>query len=280
MNLLVFGFGYVAQHLSVRLAQQNVDIVGTTRNPEKINQNHSSAVKLIDLFDPQMEKYINNATHILISIPPIESGDGVLSYYADLIQKAVNIQWIGYLSSTGVYGDHEGQWVDELSLCAPRSSAGIVRLQAEHAWFAFSRQYKLPLHVFRLAGIYGPGRNAIERIKGGKQYSIYKENHVFSRIHVTDIVSVLIASIEHPRPFSIYNLADDEPAASHTVDEYAATMLHQPPLPLMDIDKVTLSMMEKEFYSSNRRISNLKIKSELGVHLQYPSFREGLKNHC
>lgn len=214
----------------------------------------------------------------MVSVPPdARIGDLVLSYYSELIKRnAAHIEWLGYLSSTGVYGDYQGNWVDEESICRPKSASGMLRLEAENAWFSYAKSNQLPLHIFRLAGIYGPQRNPLERIKSGKKYSIFKEGQVFSRIHVDDIVSILLASIKNPHHLSTYNVADDEPAASHEVDAYAASLLNQSPLPLIPFEETSLSPREQEFYLSNRRVSNLKIKKELKIVLHYPSFREGL----
>lgn len=277
-SFFIFGYGYTAAHFSHKLAQLDLEIVGTTRQKKKQANNDSSLITLIDFENPDIEHYLGQSTHVLVSIPPIAgAGDLILSRYADLITRhSPHIQWLGYLSSTGVYGDHQGKWVDEESICRPRSSSGVLRLEAEQAWLSFAKDHQLPLHIFRLAGIYGPGRNAIERINLGKKFSIFKEGQVFSRIHVEDIVSVLIASLNSIHPLSIYNVADDKPEASHVVDAYAASLLQRLPLPVIQIEYAPLSPMEQEFYSSNRRVSNLKIKRELNVVLQYPSFCEGL----
>jgi nucleoside-diphosphate-sugar epimerase len=277
-SFFIFGFGYTAALFSQKIAQLGFNIIGTTRGQRKNAITESLAITLIDFEAQDIERYLSQSTHILISIPPIVGiGDFVLSHYADLIKRhATHIQWLGYLSSTGVYGDHQGRWVDEESICRPSSSSGILRLEAEQAWLSFACENQLPLHVFRLAGIYGPGRNALERIHLGKQFSIFKEGQVFSRIHVDDIVSVLIASIKSAHPLSIYNVADDEPKSSHIVDAYAASLLQRSPLPIVQIEDASLSPMEQDFYSSNRQVSNFKMKKELNVALQYPSFREGL----
>lgn len=275
----MFGFGYTASRLAERLIPLGFEIVGTIREAGKKPTRHSSAVRLIDFQATDIELYLSQTTHLLISIPPVEGvGDRVISHYSALIRRyAPNIKWLGYLSSTGVYGDHQGQWVDEDSLCRPKTSSGVLRLEAENAWFSLAQIDQIPLHVFRLAGIYGPQRNPIERIRSGKKYSIYKEGQLFSRIHVDDIVSTLIASIKSPNPMSIYNVADDEPAASYEVDAYAASLLKRSPLPLIPFEEASLSPREHEFYLSNRRVSNEKIKRELMILLNYPSFREGLR---
>ncbi len=279
MTFFIFGFGYTAQFLAPELSQLGFSISGTTRQPGKIKQGDRQAYNLIDFFDPKLESQLERATHILITIPPIESvGDIVLAHYTDLLKRcSSSIQWIGYLSSTGVYGNQNGQWVDESASCIPSSRHGILRFEAENAWRSFAEACTLPLHTFRLAGIYGPGRNALTRLEGGKQYSIYKEGQVFSRIHVEDIALTIIASIQSPNPLSVYNVADDEPAPAHVVDAYAAHLLGRPALPCLPVEEAALSAMEKAFYAESRRVSNAKIKEELKVILQYPSFRDGLK---
>ncbi|KTD32937.1 NAD-dependent epimerase/dehydratase [Legionella nautarum] len=273
----IFGFGYTAQALAPKLIQQGFKVVGTSRTPNQQERNNSD-IKLIDFDCPSIENHLALATHLLISIPPTPTlSDIVLIKYSELIkQQAPNLRWLGYLSSTGVYGNHEGNWVTEDSECIPHTPTGIARLKAEHAWFSFAQQHQLPLHVFRLSGIYGPRRNVIERLMQGKNQTVFKENQVFCRVHLDDIVTTLLASIQLPKPLSIYNVSDDEPAPAHVVDRYATNLLHREPLPLIPFLEARLSPMEQEFYTNNRRVSNLKIKKELGVVLKYPSYREGL----
>lgn len=274
----IFGFGYTAEFLARHLLSLNFEVIGTTRDKEKSLNSHELHYKLIDFNEIEIKAHLNRATHILISTPASDNiGDPVLAYFSDLItQYASHIQWIGYLSSTGVYGDHQGAWVDETSSSQLLGTQGQRRLDAENAWLSFAKKQQLPLHIFRLAGIYGPKRNALERILAGKKESIYKEGQVFSRVHVEDIVSVILASIKYPKPYSIYNVADNEPAPSHEVDAYAASLLNHPALALIPYNMATLSPMERQFYSNNRRVSNTKIKKELLVDLQYPTYREGL----
>lgn len=276
-SFFIFGFGYTANRLTQRLTQIGFKVVGTTRQESKKAMTYSEKITLIDFEAADIEYYLSQSTHLLISTPPdARIGDFVLSYYSQLIKKNMHIEWLGYLSSTSVYGDYQGNWVDEDSICRPKSASGVLRLEAEKAWFSYAESNQLPLHIFRLAGIYGPQRNPLERIKSGKKYSVFKEGQVFSRIHVDDIVSVIFASIKNPHPLSIYNVADDEPTASHEVDAYATSLLEQSPLPLVPFEEASLSPGERDFYSSNRRVSNLKIKKELKIVLRYPSFREGL----
>lgn len=273
----IFGFGYTANRIAQKLLQLGFNVVGTIRQNKK-TMIHSEEITLIDFETANIEHYLSASTHLLISIPPdAKVGDVVLASYSELIKRyAVNIEWLGYLSSTSTYGDHQGNWVDEESICKPKNPAGMLRLKAEKDWFSYAKNNQLPLHIFRLAGIYGPERNVLARIQSGKKYSIFKEGQFFSRIHVDDIVATLIASMNNPHPLTIYNIADDEPASSHEVDAYAAFLLQRLPLPLLPFEEASLSPRELEFYLSNRRVSNLKIKKELNVILQYPSFREGL----
>ncbi|WP_133136747.1 SDR family oxidoreductase [Legionella rowbothamii] len=277
-TFFMFGFGYTATRLAHQLLSLGFDVVGTTRQERKKVMSHPPAIRLIDFNAPDIENYLSESTHLLISIPPVAGGgDYVLSHYSELIRRhAAHIEWVGYLSSTGVYGDYQGNWVDEESICRPQSASGILRKEAEKAWFSYAKDNQLPLHIFRLAGIYGPERNPLERIQSGKEYSIYKEGQVFSRTHVDDIASVLLASIKNPHPLSIYNVADDEPAASYVVDAYAASLLKRSPLPLISFEDASISPKEQEFYLSNRRVSNAKIKRELNIALHFPTYREGL----
>ncbi|KTC91115.1 SDR family oxidoreductase [Fluoribacter dumoffii] len=274
----IFGFGYTAEALAKELLQLNYQVIGTTRDKKKILSHTSADYMLIDFHDPGIARLLSRATHLLISVPPLaEIGDPVLASYSDLIrQHASHIQWLGYLSSTSVYGDHQGAWVTEESAFLAPGIQGRLRVQAENAWMAFAKAQKIPLHVFRLAGIYGPKRNAIERLIAGKKESIFKEGHFFSRAHVADIVSVICGSIKKPHPYSVYNVADDEPAPAYCLDAFAASLLNRSPLPLVPYTAATLSPMEQQFYANNRRVSNEKIKKELGITLLYPSYREGL----
>jgi nucleoside-diphosphate-sugar epimerase len=274
----IFGFGYTAKALSPKLIEQGFKVIATSRTPDEQRQNNLD-IKLIDFNCPSLENYLSLATHLLICVPPTTStiGDPVLIKYGELIKKqAPYLKWGGYLSSTGVYGNHQGDWVSEESECIPHTSTGIARLKAEQAWLSFAKDNQLAFHIFRLSGIYGPGRNVLERIMQGKKHSVFKENQVFCRTHVEDIVSTILASIQLPNPLSIYNVSDDEPAPAHVIDNYAANLLDREPLPLIPFSKSHLSPMEQDFYANNRRVSNLKIKKELNVDLKYPSYKEGL----
>ncbi len=278
-SIFVYGFGYTAKALVVKLEQSGIDWMGTSRQDPMPVTGQKPIKNVIRFNAADLEDYLSKAQYLLISTPPLpKDGDPVLFHYDALIRKyAPRMDWVGYLSSTSVYGDHQGKWVDEDSPCNPLGISGMMRMQAEQAWLTCAKENHIPLHIFRLAGIYGPKRNALQRIYAGKEYSVFKEGQFFSRIHVDDIASVLLASMQAPNPWSVYNVADDEPAPSHVVDTYACSLLDRSPLPLVPLEQAALSPMEKDFYANNRRVSNLKIKHELNVCLQYPSFREGLE---
>ena len=216
------------------------------------------------------------ATHILLSIPPDEEGDAALDCHGADIAAVRGVEWIGYLSTTGVYGDTGGAWVDESATPAPTGARGRRRLAAENGWLAFGARHGLAAHVFRLAGIYGPGRNALASVRRGAAKRIEKPGHVFSRIHVADIAQVLAASIAKPNPGAIYNVCDDVPAPAADVVAHACALLGVTPPPLTSLDDADLSPMARSFYADNRRVSNARIKNELGVALRFPDYRAGL----
>jgi nucleoside-diphosphate-sugar epimerase len=217
-------------------------------------------------------------THILVSVPPDVLGDPVLRCCSEaLIARAPELAWVGYLSTTGVYGDHGGGWVDEDTPRAPLSARARARAAAEDGWLALHCDHGLPVQVFRLAGIYGPGRNQIEAVLNGTARRIVKRNQVFSRIHVADIVGVLEASMAKPDPGRIYNVADDEPAAPEDVVAFAAELVGRPAPPETAFENATLSPMARSFYGESKRVSNRRIKQELGYRLRFPTYREGLR---
>lgn len=260
-KLLCWGLGYTAQFLKTTLEEQDIFVQGTHRND--------------NLLTPEE---ILSASHILVSIPPIDGEDLILKHYTSILKEHRNLQWLGYLSSTSVYGDHQGQWVTEESLTHPDSLRSKQRLAIENQWLEFGHHYKLPIHIFRLTGIYGPQRNALERLIKGDNLNIYKPGQVFCRIHILDIVQMLKASMNHPNPGQVYNVTDDEPASSTDVLSFAASLLKIPCPPLIPFEEASLSDFAKEFYLCNRRVSNQKIKEELKIQLLFPTFREGLSD--
>ena len=274
-TLLSFGHGYSARALSRILLAQDWRVIGTTRNEDK-------AVGLMnDGIEPRiwpgadMAPALNGATHLLISAAPDGAGDPVLAALHDEIAaRAGQFEWVGYLSTTGVYGDHGGDWVDETTPLTPSTKRGIARVQAESAWAAIP---DLPLHIFRLAGIYGPGRGPFAKVRAGTARRIIKTDQVFSRTHVADIARVLAASIRNPNPGAAYNVCDNDPAAPQDVIGYAADLLGLPLPPAEDFEKAEMSPMARSFYAESKKVRNDRIKNELGVELLYPDYRSGLK---
>jgi nucleoside-diphosphate-sugar epimerase len=278
-HLLIFGFGYTAQFLAQKASKINIQVTATTRNKDALGYNREFDCELIHFSEKDIEQALAKASHILISTPPsFDFGDPVLDNFSTLLKKYINnIQWLGYLSSTGVYGNHQGDWVDESSKPTALGNQGELRLASENKWCSFAKAYQIPLTIFRLAGIYGPQRNVLARLMNGKKDTIIKDGQFFSRIHVEDIALAIIAVIQNPKiGITIYNVADDEPAPSHVVDEYAAKLLQLPPLKKIPFEMATLSPMAQEFYSHNKRVSNAKLKKELNIQLTYPTYKEGL----
>ena len=278
-HLLIFGFGYTAHFLAQKAREINIQITATTRDNDALGYNRECDCELIHFSENSIEQALTKASHILISTPPTHDlGDPVLVNFGNLLKKYIkHIRWIGYLSSTSVYGDHQGHWVDESSKPIALGGQGQLRLAAEKEWISFAEAYQVPLTIFRLAGIYGPQRNVLARLIAGKKDTIVKEGHFFSRIHVDDIVLAIVAAMEHPKPgVSIYNVADDQPTPSHVVDGYAATLLQRPPLKKVAYEEAQLSPMAQEFYSHNKRVSNAKLKQAFNIQLTYPTYKEGL----
>ncbi|MYA89905.1 MAG: SDR family oxidoreductase, partial [Boseongicola sp. SB0662_bin_57] len=241
-----------------------------TRSAEKAEALRGEGVDALEW--PGAPLPLAEATHLLVSVAPAGSGDPVLELAGDQIGAAQHLKWAGYLSTTAVYGDHKGGWVDETTPLAPTTERGKARARAESAWAALG----LPLHIFRLAGIYGPGRGPMEKVRRGTARRIVKKGQVFSRIHVEDIAAVLAASIERPNPGAIYNVCDDEPSRPDDVIEHAARLLGVPVPPAVDLDSAEVSPMARSFYAESKRVRNNRIKDELGVTLRYPDYRSGL----
>jgi nucleoside-diphosphate-sugar epimerase len=267
-RLLCFGFGYTARALVRRLGP-DWSVTGTTRRDDSDCLRFDRDHKL-----PQ--DAFAGVTHILVSVPPDEIGDLVLDDHGADIAALPDLGWLGYLSTTGVYGTRDGGWVDETAELRPTGARAARRVAAEAGWLARWRGRGVPVHIFRLAGIYGPGRSAFDALRAGTAKRIDSPGQVFSRIHVDDIASVLLASIAKPRPGAVYNVCDDEPAAPADVVTHAAGLLGVAPPPLVRLADAELSPMARSFYADNKRVSNALIKNELGVSLAYPSYREGL----
>jgi len=281
-RLLCLGLGYSARVLAHRLARQRWQITGTARTragAEAIAAEGFTAL-VFDGAEPGagLSQALKQATHILVSVPPGASGDPVLARHADDIAQAPAVRWIGYLSTVGVYGDRQGAWVDETTPPNPISERSQRRAAAEAAWLALGAAASKSVQIFRLAGIYGPGRSAIDRLRAGTAQRIVKPGQVFNRIHVEDIAGVLIATIGERGTHQIYNVADDEPAPPQDVVAYAAELLHMPPPPEIAFEDADLSLMAKSFYVENKRVSNARLHRDLGLELKFPSYRQGLRD--
>ncbi|MEM1301343.1 MAG: SDR family oxidoreductase [Pseudomonadota bacterium] len=271
-TLFSYGHGYSAQALTPLLLAQGFTIIGTTRSAEKAERLAKTGITPRVIGEDDLTADIAAATHILMSAAPGEGGDPFLaSYCADV--AASQAEWVGYLSTTGVYGDHTGGWVDENAALTPATKRGQMRVAAEAEWRALG----LPLHIFRLAGIYGPGRGPFAKVRAGTARRIIKPGQVFSRIHVEDIAQILAASIARPNPGAVYNMCDDDPAPPQDVLAYAAELLDLPLPPEEDFATAEMTPMARSFYAESKKVRNDRIKDELGVELIYPDYRVGLQ---
>jgi epoxyqueuosine reductase len=280
LRLLAFGFGYTALFAAQRLHGRCRSIAGTVRSAAKAAQ-APEGVRLLtfgpDGFDRAILDEIARATHVLVSVQPDGQGDPVLRTFGESLTRARDLSWIGYLSTIGVYGDHGGAWIDETTATAAGRARSQARIDVEQAWLQFGEESGKAVHVFRLGGIYGPGRNPLVNLKEGTARRIVKPGQVFNRVHVADIAAVIEASMARPRAGALYNAVDDEPAPPQDVVAFAAGLLGVDPPPEIPFEEAELSPMGRGFYSENRRVSNRLIRDELGVRLAYPSYREGVR---
>ena len=272
--LLSIGHGYTARALARIILPEGWRVIGTTRSEKSAGTLLSSGVDALVWPGSDLCDAIGQATHVLVSVPPGVDGDPVLQGERDqLLAHGKRLGWVGYLSTTGVYGDHGGGWVDESTPTSPSTERGQRRVLAEAEW----AKTGLPVHVFRLAGIYGPGRGPFRKVLDGTARRMIKPGQVFSRIHVSDIARILKASMERPDPGTIYNVCDDEPAPPEDVIACAARLLGVPVPDAIPFDKAELSPMARSFYAESKKVSNRKMKAELGVTLEFPDFRSGLE---
>ena len=275
MNLFCFGLGYCADYLSAKLIKQGWQVSATCRTSEKAAVLEASGIRPVLLSGKKVTVTdLGKADHILISVPPEQDGsDPVLNFAgAALAALQDQIKWVGYLSTTGVYGDHQGAWIDEETPAGLLSERGQRRVAVEAQWAATG----LPMHYFRLAGIYGPGRNSLRALQNGTARRVVKQGQVFSRIHLADITRILEASMANPNAGRAYSVCDDTPAPPQDVVTYAAELMGVSPPALQDFATAELSPMARSFYGENKRIRNNRIKEELGVSLEYPDYRAGL----
>ncbi len=271
-TLLSLGHGYSAQYLSRLLIPLGWRVIGTTRSAEKAATLAGQGVEPL-IWPGDITDALQSATHLLTSVAPDATGDPVLRALAPQIET-LNLHWAGYLSTTAVYGHHNGAWVDENTALTPATDRGAARVRAEQAWSALG----LPLHIFRLAGIYGPGRGPFEKVRDGTARRIYKPGQVFSRIHVADIAQILLASLQNPAPGTTYNVCDDDPASPEDVLSRAAHLLNLPEPPMVAYEEAEMTPMARSFYAENKRVRNDRIKTDLNIRLLYPTYREGLQS--
>ena len=275
MEMLVFGHGYSAGFLTPHLRERGWTVTGTTRGDAARVAGAGAAPLLWPGQEDAVRATIARADAILVSAAPGPDGDPVLAAFEEDLARAAP-RWLGYLSTTGVYGDRQGGWVDEDSALDGSGPRGQARIRAEAAWRALAGRAGLPLHIFRLAGIYGPGRGPFEKVRGGTARLILKPGQIFSRIHAEDIAQVLLASMDRPAPGTAYNVCDDDPAPPQEVLAHAAELLGLPPPPAIPFDQAEMTPMARSFYQDSKRVSNRRIKEELGVRLRYPDYRSGL----
>jgi nucleoside-diphosphate-sugar epimerase len=273
-SLLNIGHGYSAARLAASLAAEGWRVAGTTRSPDKAAALAAEGVRGV-LWDDEaaMGTALAEASHLLVSLPPDAEGDPFLRRYRSMLGQK---EWVGYLSTTGVYGDRQGGWVDETGALAPVNARSRWRVAAESEWLALAGD-GLPVQVFRLAGIYGPGRSAFDRLREGTAQRVVRPGQVFSRIHVDDIVRVLRASMERGQAGAVWNVADDEPAPPQDVIAFAAGLIGIAPPPEVAFEDADLSPMARSFYAESKRVDNRRLKQELGVRFAYPDYRAGLR---
>jgi nucleoside-diphosphate-sugar epimerase len=272
-HMLFLGFGFSAEALAKILNPQTWRISGTSRTAEGVK--HIKAMGYEGIRFEDLKTIDASVTHLVTSVPPDAMGDPVLRQLGQAIQNSTShLRWVAYLSTTGVYGDHNGAWVDESTSLTPNTERGQRRVDAERDW----QRLNLPLHIFRLAGIYGPGRNAVLSLKDGTAKRVIRKGQVFSRIHVDDIAGILKASIAKPNPGRAYNVADDEPCPPQDVITYAATLLNRIPPPEIDFENAELSPMARSFFMDSKRVSNQRVKAELNYEFLHPNYRVGLKS--
>ncbi|WP_375455091.1 SDR family oxidoreductase [uncultured Methylobacterium sp.] len=280
MTLFVFGLGFSARRFAQAARGRFETIHATVTDADKaraITAETGFAMRAFgpDADDPRIPADLAGSDALLVSVPPDRDGDPVLRRFrADIARSRIG--WIGYLSTIGVYGDHAGAWIDEATPATPKSARSRERLAVEDAWLALGAETGKAVQVFRLSGIYGPGRNPIAKLRDGRAQRIVKAGQVFNRIHIDDIAATLLASLDRPRNGAVYNVTDDEPAAPQTVTEYAAALTGLPLPPEVDFETADLSPMARSFYGENKRVQNRLIREELGVTLAYPTYREGL----
>ncbi|MDX2202353.1 MAG: SDR family oxidoreductase [Hyphomicrobiaceae bacterium] len=278
MKLFCFGFGYSAQELARKLSGRAEHVVGThTGTPGAATRGLTLLTYRGDGPSPEVRAQLEGVTHVLVSIPPDLEGDVVLRQHGADLAGLSSLAWIGYLSTVGVYGDAKGAWIDETYAVRPKSERSLRRVQAEQAWLRLADETGKRAEIFRLSGIYGPGRSVIDTLRAGTARRIVKAGQVFNRIHVEDIARVVAKAIDTPTAHRVYNVTDDEPAPPQDVMDYAAGLLGVKPPPTIAFAEAELSPMAASFWAENKRVRNDRIRKDLGADLLYPTYREGLQ---
>ena len=272
-TLLSIGHGFSAAFVEKLLLPKGWRIIATTRSPEKAKRLVERGLEAAIWPGVDLSAHLSQASHVLTSVSPNAAGDPVISELGSALRDAKHLEWVGYLSTTGVYGDHQGGWVNEETALTPSTERGKHRVLAESEW----RALDLPLHIFRLAGIYGPGRGPFSKVRNGTARRIIKPNQLFSRIHGADIAQIVCASIDRPNPVRVYNVCDDMAAPPEDVIAYAAELLGLPTPDAVDFEHAEMTPMARSFYAESKRVRNDRIKDELGVELIYPDYKTGLQ---
>ena len=281
MNILILGLGYSAGFFARAALVRGWEVTGTVRSAEKAAELSREGIRTLVFggfaVSSALAKAVAEADAVLISVQPAEDGDPALGPLRAALMAAPNLRWIGYLSTIGVYGDQGGAWIDEAAPPSPTNARTRQRVEIEEAWLQLGRDSGKPVQIFRLSGIYGPGRNAITKLRNGTANRLIKPGQVFNRIHVDDIAGVLMASLAQPRQSAIYNVTDDEPGPPQDVITFAAELTGLEPPPEIPFEQAKLSPMAASFYGESKRVSNALVKREFGYTFRYPTYREALR---
>ncbi|MBM4222492.1 MAG: SDR family NAD(P)-dependent oxidoreductase [Gammaproteobacteria bacterium] len=278
MRVFIFGLGYVGHFLAQMCIENGWEVTFATRRPSLLLP-ENCPYTLIDFHNhTKISEALREASCIISTVPPDlkTQSDPVLAQYQDELLQT-NARWIGYISATSVYGNYDGAWVNEESACHPSSETGILRLKVEQQWKVLYESHRLPIHIFRAAGIYGPTRNALEDIKNDRVTHAVRSSICFSRIHIHDLCSAILKSMQNPTPGEIYNCSDDRPAPAADVQQFAAKLLKRPPLEEHSLENAVLSARMKEFYQDDKKIDSSKIKNALEIKWKYPTYEIGLQ---
>ncbi|MGX1743963.1 SDR family oxidoreductase [Bosea sp. NPDC055353] len=281
MNILILGLGYSAGFFARAALARGWEVTGTVRSAERAAELSREGIRTLVFggfaVSSALARAVAEADAVLVSVQPAEDGDPALGPLRAALMAAPNLRWIGYLSTIGVYGDQGGAWIDEATPPAPTNARTRQRVAIEEAWLQLGRDSGKPVQIFRLSGIYGPGRNAITKLRSGTANRLIKSGQVFNRIHVDDIAGVLMASLAQPRQGAVYNVTDDEPGPPQDVITFAAELAGLEPPPEIPFEQAKLSPMAASFYGESKRVSNALVKRELGYAFRYPTYREALR---